>query len=407
LEMIKVLVAGVEPDIKESIFDALSNVEYISFNDIAETLEQALELLDHRHFDAVIVGANIPGNGYTLAEKISEQFSGVAVILVERELKEETMRAALFCGAKDVLLYPFAPSKLVNSIYHSCQLEKKKQSFQKGMTFSHKTKGLGQMITVFGTKGGIGKTFVATNLAVSLAENKENSVALVDLDLDFGNAALTLNIIPKFTISDVVNEISILDQDLMESYLIPHKSGVKLLAATAEPQMTEFITSEQISLILKMLKSIFDYVVVDMPARFYEPVDPGLQEADILLLIATPEVVTLRNIKSCLNTLAHFKYPATKIKLLLNKVDSRNDIKPRDVETTLNSRIYAALQADYNLVSSSMNQGIPIVTLYPRSKISRGFLELAKLISGMEKGWKEKREAASTIDEDAYQEANQ
>ena len=407
MEMIKVLVAGVEPDVKESISDALANVEYISFSDAAETLEQALEMLDHRHYDAVIVGANISGNGYTLAEKIAEQFSGVAVIIVERELKEETMRAALFSGAKDVLLYPFTPSKLVNSVYHSCQAEKKKQGFEKGITFAYRNRGLGQLITVFGTKGGIGKTFVATNLAVSLAENKQNSVALVDLDLDFGNAALTLNIIPRFTISDVVNEISILDQDLMESYLIPHSSGVRLLAATAEPQTTEFITSEQISLILKILKNIFDYVVVDMPARFYEPVDPALQEADMLLLIATPEVVTLRNIRSCLNTLAQFKYPAAKIKLLLNKVDSRDDIKPRDVEATLNNKIYASLQADYRQVSSSMNQGIPIVTLYPRSKISRGFLDLANFISGTEKGRKEKKEMAAMSSDEAFQEANQ
>jgi pilus assembly protein CpaE len=406
LEIIKVLVAGVETDVKEGISDALSNVEYISFSDAAETLEQAMEMLDQRHYDVVIADANTAGNGYAFTEKVTEQFSGVAVILVERELKEETMRAALFSGAKDVLLYPFTPSKLVNSIYQSYKAEKKKQGLQKGMSSAHQRRGLGQQITVFGTKGGIGKTFVATNLAVSLAQRKGNSVALVDLDLDFGNAALTLNIIPSFTISDVVNEISILDQDLMESYLIPHSSGVRLLASTAEPQTTEFITAEQISLILKILKNIFDYVVVDMPGRFYEPVDPALQEADLLLLVATPEVITLRNIRSCLNTLAHFKYPAAKIKLVLNKVDSRDDIKPRDVEATLNKKIYAALQADYRLVCTSMNQGIPMVTLYPRSKTSKGFSDLANLISGTKKGPKDRKEATATISEEAFQEVN-
>ncbi|MDW7740440.1 MAG: AAA family ATPase [Bacillota bacterium] len=404
MEKIKVLVAGVQGEERDSINEALANVEYISATDGANTAEDVLQVLDESHVDVVLVNAQISGNGYSLTEKIAEQFPGVAVVIMEYELKEETMRQALFSGAKDVLLYPFTPSKLVDSLYRSYQLERKKQAMHQGKPMMRKKANQGKMITVFGTKGGIGKTFVATNLAVSLAEYNGNRVALVDLDLDFGNAALALNIIPKFTISDVVNEIAHLDQDLLESYLIPHSSGVKLLAANAQPQMTEFVTAEHVSFILRLLQNAFDYVVVDMPARFYSPVDPALQEADLLLLITTPEVVALRNIKSCLNTFALLKYPPAKIKLLLNKVDSRDDIKLKDVEVTLNSKVFGALQADHRLVCSSMNQGIPVVTLYPRSKISRGFYDLAVQISGSEKSWKEKA-ARKAESEEVYQEA--
>jgi pilus assembly protein CpaE len=407
LEMIKVLVAGVEPEQRESLVDALSNVEYITLTDGAETAEQVLEILDQRHVDVVMVDAYISGNGYNLIEQISDLFPGVAVIIIERELREETMRAALFSGANDVLIFPFTPSKLVNSIYRSYESKRKQLSADKGKPFAQKKANLGELITVFGTKGGIGKTFVATNLAVSLAQNKQNSVALIDLDLDFGNAALALNIIPRFTIADVINEVAHLDHDLLESYLIPHSSGIKLLAANAEPQMAEFITAEQVGLILRLLQNSFDYVIVDMPARFYDPVNPALQEADILLMITTPEVVTLRNIKSCLNVLSRFKYPTAKIKVLLNKVDSRDDIKPRDVEATLNSRIFAALQAEYHQVSSSMNQGIPVVTLYPRSKVSRGFHQLASSISGTRKTRKQIRDEAMIGNEEGFQEVSQ
>jgi len=388
LDMIKVLVAGAQEEEKESIVEALANVEYISTTDGADTTEQVLEMLDQKHVDVVLVNAYISGNGYKLTETIVDLYPEVAVIIIERDLQEDTMRAAMFAGAKDVLLYPFTPAKLVDSIYRSYQSERKRRIAQHGKAPRQKKGGRGQLITVFGTKGGVGKTFIATNLAVALAQKNSSRVVLVDLDLDFGNAALALNIIPQFTIADVVNEAAHLDQDLLESYLIPHRSGLKLLAANAEPQMTEFVSADYVSMILRILQDAFDYVVVDMPARFYDPVDPALHEADMLLLVATPEVVTLRNIKSCLNTLTMLKYPPYKIKVVLNKVDSRNDIKPRDVEVTLNAKIYAQLQADYRLVSSSMNQGIPAVTLAPRAKISRGFEELVKKINDTQKDWK-------------------
>jgi len=398
VDMIKVLIAGVQPEVKESIIDALANVEYITTTDGAESSDQVLDMLDQRHIDVVLVDAYISGNGYKLTESIVGMYPDVVVVIIERELKEDTMRAALFSGAKDVLVYPFAPAKLVDSIYRSYQAEKKRKMSLHARASKAKAGSRGQLITVFGTKGGIGKTFLATNLAVSLAQLNGERVALVDLDLDFGNAALALNIIPQFTIADVVNEMANLDQDLLESYLIPHRSGVKLLAANAEPQMTEFVNADHVGYILRLLKNTFDYVIVDMPARFYDPVDPALQEADMLLLLATPEVVTLRNIKSCLNTLSMLKYPSSKIQIVLNKVDPKADIKPKDVETTLNAKIYSSLLADYRQVSSSMNQGIPVVSLYPRSKISRGFHNLASKITDKKKAWKDKRDEVEEED---------
>ena len=390
MDMIKVLIAGVQPEEKANIIDALANVEYISTTDGADNTDQVFEMLEQKHVDVVLLSAKISGGGYKLTEKIVELYPGVVVIIIEQDLKEDTMRAALFSGAKDVLLSPFSPSKLVDSIYRSYQQERKRQTSLRAGDSRMKKGNRGQLVTVFGTKGGIGKTFVATNLAVALVQNNNSSVALVDLDLDFGNAALALNIIPKFTISDVVNEMANLDQDLLESYLITHRSGVKLLAANAEPQMIEFVNAEHVDYILRLLKNVFDYVIVDMPARFYEPVDPALLEADLLLLVTTPEVVALRNIKSCLNTLTLLKYPSNKIKLLLNKVDSKDDIKIRDVEATLNNRVYASILADYRQVCSSMNQGIPVVSLYPGSKISRGFKDLASQISDAQKPGKKK-----------------
>ena len=387
MEVIKVVVVEKDQEERVAITNMLSNVEYIKVIGDAENQEQTFDLLENSDPDVLIIGVDIDENGYKLAEKIAGEYPGICTIIAETEMGEETLRKAMFVGAKDVIVQPFTPSRLVDSIYRSYQTEKKKQGVQrdKNPTLRKQAKQ-GQVITVFSTKGGVGKTFVSTNLAVSLAEVTGEKVVLVDLDLDFGNAALALNIMPRYTISDIINDIRNLDRDLMESYLIPHKSGIKVLPANSTPQITEFITADHIQIILRILQSSFDYVVVAMPARFYEPVMPAFQAADILMLITTPDVATLRNIKASLLTLHDLNYPRKKIKILLNRAESRGEIRVKDVETTLNTSLAGIIPAEYKMVLSSLNKGDPVVSLYPRAKISRNFLELARKSMSNENG---------------------
>ncbi|MGI5927753.1 MAG: response regulator, partial [Thermacetogeniaceae bacterium] len=197
MERIKVFVVEDNQEKLASIVDSLSNVEYIVVEGEAGSAEEALETVEQVNPNVMLIGAYIPGDGYTLAERISASFPWISIIMVEEELREETMRKAIFAGAKDVLIFPFTPSKLVDSIYRSFQIEKKKQDLQRDKTPALRKKSRqGQIIPVFSTKGGVGKTFVSINLAVSLAQHTKEKVVLIDLDLDFGNAALALNIIP-------------------------------------------------------------------------------------------------------------------------------------------------------------------------------------------------------------------
>ena len=383
MERIRVLIVDDDTEVKDSINDVFANVEYIMVVGEAAGADEALEILDETHTDVLLVGAEVDGDGYALAEKVSRTFPDKSVIMMERQLQEETMRKAIFAGAKDVLIYPFTPAKLIDAVYRSFQSEQKKQTIERNRAPRGRRKQYnGQILTVFSTKGGVGKTFVAANLAVALAQQSKGKVVLLDLDLDFGNAALALNIVPRYTISDVINEIRSLDQDLLESYLVPHRSGIKILPANAQPQIAEFISAEHVEIILKVLQQAYDYVVVDMPARFYDPVNPAFQHANTLFLVTTPEVSTIRNVKAALVALNDLNYPKAKIKLILNKADSRGEIKPKDVETTMNHELFSVLPADYRLSSSSLNKGIPVVMLYPRAKISRSMHDLALQICG-------------------------
>lgn len=365
------LLADSETD-RLNIVDTLKNIDYVQL--AGDFIDEApvLELLERSPMDVLLMGSGRGGNRYAFAEWVSSQYPGTGIIMMEESLQEETMHNALLAGAKDVLIKPIDPEKLMNAIYRIHQLQEKKVTLQQEAPQKKVRKSeLGQVYTVFSTKGGVGKTFVSINLAASLAKNQEKRVVLVDLDLDFGNAALALNLYPKFTISDIVDDIRHIDSDLIESYLVPHESGIKVLPANLQQQMNEFINADHIRIIIEALRESFDYVIIDMPARFFETIMPALALADHLLVITTPEISSVRNIKSLLVTLKELNFPQSKIRIILNKEDSKGDIKQKDVEATLNKKVDAAIGFDYRRVLSSLNRGVPLVYEYPKNNISK------------------------------------
>jgi len=364
------------------ITEMLKNIDYIQL--IGDSIDEAktLESLERSAVDILLMGAGMNGSRYSFAEKVSHQFPHTNIIMVEAELLEETMHNALFAGAKDVLIKPVDPEKMMNAIYRIHQLQErvgvvKADTPQKKIRKSE----LGQVYTVFSTKGGVGKTFVSINFAASLAKIPEKRVVLVDLDLDFGNAALALNLYPKFTITDVIDDIRHMDSDLIESYLIPHESGIKVLPANLQPAMNDFINAEHVHVILEALRESFDYVVIDMPGRFVETIMPALALADQLLVITTPELSSVRNIKVLLVTLKDLNFPQSKIRIVLNKEDIKGEIKKSDVETTLNKKVDAAIGLDYRRVLSSLNRGVPLVHEYPKNTLSKNFEKMCAKFS--------------------------
>lgn len=352
--------------------EMLKNIDYIQLAGDFIDEENAWKMMERSTADILLLGSGKNGERYGFSQKVSAHYPKTGIIMIEDELLEETIHNALFAGAKDVLIKPIDPEKLMNAIYRIHQLSErvavaKTDAPQKKIRKSE----LAQVYTVFSTKGGVGKTFVSINLAASLAKNPEKRVVLLDLDLDFGNAALALNLYPKFTITDVIDDIRHMDSDLIESYLTPHESGIKVLPANLQPAMNDFINAEHIRVILESLRESFDYVVVDMPGRFVDTIMPALALADHLLVITTPELSSVRNIKVLLVTLKDLNFPQSKIRIVLNKEDIRGEIKKNDVEATLNKKVDAAIGLDYRRVLSSLNRGVPLVYEYPKNSLSK------------------------------------
>jgi len=371
-----ILLADTESD-RQNIMGILKNIDYV--NVIGDYIDEdaAWDSLERSSAEIMLLGAGVNGEGYAFAERISAIHADLGIIMLESELLEETMHNALFSGAKDVLVKPLEPEKVASAIYRIHQLSERKAALQNNnVNKKVRKRDLGQVYTVFSTKGGVGKTFVSINLAASLAKKQDARVVLLDLDLDFGNAALALNLYPKFTISDVVDDIRNIDSDLIESYLMPHESGIKVLPANLQQQMNDYMNAEHIRIILESLRESFDYIVVDMPARFVDKVMPALALADTLLVVTTPEISSVRNVKALLATLMDLNFPQSKVKIILNKEQIRGDIKQKDIELTLNKKVDAAIGFDYQKVLSSLNRGIPLVSEYPKNVVSKNIEKL-------------------------------
>lgn len=379
MEKIKVMVIMENEEKERELVNMLTNIDYIDLMDkIPPGADLAIRLIGVAP-DVLLLERATAGDGYQLVEKLNDDEADIITIMVEDEIEKETIRKAVFSGARDVLLYPVTAPQLLDSVYKCYQKEQKK-NIQKRTPKSEtrkKKKAAGNIVGVYSNKGGVGKTFLAVNLATSLALREKERVALVDLDLDAGSAALVMNLISHFTLSDVINDIRNLDRDLLESYMLPHSSGVMVLASPAQPRLNEFINADHISAILKILQSSFDYIVVDLPTRISKTLEPVFQEAEQLMVVVNQDLATIQNVKSFLVGMETLNFPQSRIKVVLNAFDTKREVRPKDIEVTLKAEIAGTIPADYRVASSSLNRGIPLALFNPRSKMSKGIDDLA------------------------------
>jgi pilus assembly protein CpaE len=232
----------------------------------------------------------------------------------------------------------------------------------------------GKVVTVFATKGGCGKTTLATNLATTLATG--HRVCLVDLDLAFGDVAISLQLQPKRSLVDAVAMGEGMDETGISGLLTPFRRGLDCVLAPVEPGDAERVPATLIEDLLRVLRGMFDYVVVDTPPQFNEHVLKALDAADLHVLPTTPDVPTLKNLRLTLEMLDLLGYPREARALVLNREDPRVGMTAADVERALATPLAARIPASLE-VTASINRGVPITVEQPDHKVSVAIRELA------------------------------
>jgi pilus assembly protein CpaE len=238
-------------------------------------------------------------------------------------------------------------------------------------------RGLGQMICVLGLKGGSGKTLTAANLAVSLADAGKK-VAVVDLDLQFGDIGLALGVNPERTLYDLARAGGSLDSEKVADFLAVHSSGVGALLAPTRPDQAGLITNDFVREVLRVLREMSDYVIVDTPPGFTPEVITAVDDSTSVCMVAMLDSLSLKNTKLGFETLELMDYPDEKVRLVLNRADSKVGISAEDVMAVMGRAPTVLVPSDRN-VTRSVNEGDPIALSNRRSDAARAFHSLAEL----------------------------
>jgi pilus assembly protein CpaE len=299
---------------------------------------------------------------------------GLPVLLVTDSMDTVVLRAALRAGIKDVLEAPITMPKIAEAFGFLDQLAR-----ADGDKTTRKTK-IGKVVTIMSPKGGAGKTMTTTNVALTLAMwGEPERTVVLDADLQFGDVCISLQVDPRHTIVDVARDIDKIDEDLLDSLLARHSSGMRVLSAPLEPSLADEVSTQVVVKTLGMLKRMFDYIVIDTAPFLDEPVLSILERSDVVLLVVDMDLPSVKNAKLALDTLRLIKFPFEKIKLVLNRVNSKARLDIDELERSLGLEVMAAVSSD-KLVPRAVNEGEPVVSLYPRSRVARDLRSVARLV---------------------------
>ena len=234
----------------------------------------------------------------------------------------------------------------------------------------------GRIITVFSPKGGTGKTAIATNLAAALAKGGKRRTLLLDLDLQFGDAAIMLGIEPEKTIFDFVNAPGELDPDKLAGYTTTHKSGLDILPAPLRPEDAELVTEAKLGRLLEVARACYDAIIVDTSPFFHGPMLATLDRTDELLMLCGLDVPTLKNVRLSLQTLDLLSFPTARIRFVLNRANSKVGMSKKEVEGALDMKVAFEIPSD-RAVPVSVNRGNPAVLGDAGSEFSGAIKRLA------------------------------
>lgn len=318
----------------------------------------------------VFLGVQDIEQGVNDVRRITLNYPQISVIACSREKNVEWFLALMRAGAVEYLLRPIAQEEL-------------EQSLQKVRRFLHaappEDSPAGEIIAVYNPIGGMGTTTVAVNLAAALAEDG-TKVALVDLNLDAGDVSTFLNVNPTYTLSSVTTNVERLDANFLMSVMTRHSSGPFVLTEPVDVDEAISITPDQVQRILELLRGIFRYVVVDCVGQLGGCNGAIFGSAHMILFTTTLSLPALKNTKRYLAAMERKGFGGDRVKLVINRFLPKSDIQIKDAEKVLGMQVYQAIPNEYANVVDSINKGMPLVKLLPRSPISKAIQGLAERV---------------------------
>ncbi|MBI3947754.1 MAG: response regulator [Armatimonadetes bacterium] len=380
-ETIRVLIVDDSEQTRENLRNILSLEKDIQVVGEAGNGQDAVQRTQELHADVVIMDVNMPGvDGIQATERITTDIPDATVVVMSAAGDQEYLRRAMQAGARDYLIKPFTSDEVVTAIKRVYDKGRQRRQREQGVPL-RSTPADAKIITLYSPHDGAGKTTVAANLAIAIAMDTGEPVVLVDLNLQFGDLDLVLNLTPERTIVDLVPQFQHLDAGLIEPFLCPHDSGIRLLAAPPRPQFSESVTVYCVQQVLRVLRESYRYIIVDSASTLNDVTLAALDVSDEILLLTTLDVPALRNARISLETMRDLQYETEKIRLIINRATGELGIKADEAEEYLEHPVAARIPSEGRTVVGSVNQGVPFVISNPETKVAEAMHSLARLLA--------------------------
>lgn len=386
--MIRVLIADSNPPTREQMRSFIASDPDMEIIGLARDGHEALQLAHHHRPDVAILAADLSiHDGF----QTSEYLEGVGylptqIIILSDEDTPEQIRRAMRAGAREHLPRPITRQVLIDSIKNIYADEQRRHT----PTFSQAAdpKNTSRLITVSGAKGGIGKTTVATNLAIAVAMETGEPTVLIDLYTQFGDVGMMLNIHPRKTLAEIATlDPDEVDVQMLEDSMDRHESGIRVLIGANAPVGIDAINIPCLENVLGVLKINYRFIVIDVPIFLHATTLYALSHATMAVVVANLfDISTINDTRHLLNTIQGKYIAKEKIKLVLNRVSRQNRLQVSDIEQTLGYTVEAQIPNDGTLVPFAVNQGVPFVLSQPASAVSQSIRQLARTVAGVSGG---------------------
>lgn len=346
----------------------------------AEALSLASEVKPH----VVCVAVEEPtARALQTIESLSSLLRESPIIAYSSLDDSESVRRAVLAGARDYLTRPVKIEQAVESIERALRRQEERNGTPGEQASAASRPAGGMIITVFGAKGGIGKSTLATNLATALVRMEAGTAVIVDADPIFGDVAMMMDVRPDKSLLDITEHIDEVNRDTVGKYLLQHPTGVSILSAPMEPTDWRKVPAEAFDKVLTVLRQTHDFVILDTPATMTDLVAVALEKATVILLMTSLDISSIKGTKQALRLLNSTSLAAGKIKLVLNLTSADHPVSEADVTKAVQQEVFWSLPYDEEVVASAQ-AGHSVVVAKPESVVSQGIVQMAALLSGVE-----------------------
>ncbi len=374
----KILIVDDEPNILRLIGYSLEVAGYEIVT--AKTGVEALKVVELEQPDLIVLDVMLPDmSGLDICQQLRKkpQTTDLPIIMLSARAQVADKVEGLKAGADEYVTKPVDAEEMTARV--AALLERREHLVQ--TLAPSQVPDRGQILAVYGPKGGVGRTVVAANLAVALRKVTKKEIVLVDANMRLGDVGLILNAPSKYTILDLLSHADNLDVGLINEVLVSHSSGISILQSPSRIDGNGTLEAASLANLFAKLQEMFDYIVVDLSAVLDECTRAILGLADKIVLVTTPEISALHNVQLFFEREESMQYAPDSLLVVLNRYDLGVGIKMKDIEEIVRSKIASKIPSDGELMVSSLEEGVPVVISHPRKPVAKSLLQLAETIA--------------------------